>query len=99
MKKHTLLLVVVLVALVGLTALSLYKYNKQPKGITLTQAVSQRNTALRDVQIEKQLDTVHKQAAANQLAEAKAANATLTADQATLCAQIKAARLVQPLCK
>lgn len=99
MKKHTILVVAVLVILGGLTALSLIKYNHQPKGVTLTQAVSQRDTALRNVQVLKQLDQVHEQAAANQLADAKAANATLTTNQATLCAQIKAAKLVQPLCK
>lgn len=99
MRKQYIFLAVVLVLLAGVSGLAAYKYNEQPKGITVTEAVHQRDTALIDLQVAKQLDATHKQAATNQITDLTTANKTLTAQNTTLCTQIKAAKLVQPICK
>jgi hypothetical protein len=95
MKKQYIFLGVVLVLVAAATSLAVYKYNKQPKGITLTQAVHQRDDALVNLKIEKQLDAVHQEAITNLTNDKN----QLTAQKATICAQVKAARLVQPLCQ
>jgi Tfp pilus assembly protein PilE len=99
MKKQHILLVVLLVALAALAVLAIYKYQSTPKGYSLQDALNQRNTALRDLQVQKELNTNDQKAAANQLSDAKGQVTTLTTQKTTLCAQINAARLVQPLCK
>lgn len=95
MKKQYIFLGVVLLAVVIVSVLGIYKYNQQPKGITLTQAVHQRDTANADVAIQKELNANDKQAVANLTAD----KTVLLTQKTTLCAQIKAARLVQPLCQ
>lgn len=95
MKKQYIFLGVVLLLVATVVTLSIYKYNQQPKGITLTQAVHQRDVANTDLAIQKQLNANDKQAVANLTAD----KANLTNQKTTLCAQIKAARLVQPLCQ
>lgn len=95
MKKQYIFLGVVLLLVATVVTLSIYKYNQQPKGITLTQAVHQRDLANTDLAIQKQLNANDKQAVANLTAD----KATLTTQKTTLCAQIKAAKLVQPLCQ
>lgn len=95
MKKQYIFLGVVLVLVATVVTLSVYKYNQQPKGVTLTQAVHQRDQANTDLAIQKQLDANDKQAVTNLTAD----KAALTTEKTTLCAQIKAAKLVQPLCQ
>lgn len=95
MKKPYIFLAVIVVVVVAISALSIYKYNATPKGLTLKQAVSQRDTALVDLNIQKQLRANDEKAIANLTSDKQ----TLTTNQVTLCAQIKAAKLVQPLCK
>lgn len=95
MKKQSIFIAVVLIAVGAVVTLSIYKYNQQPKGITVSQAVHQRDAALVDLQIQKQLNVNDKQAVTNLSAD----KATLTAQKTTLCAQIKAAKLVQPICQ
>jgi hypothetical protein len=94
MKKQYAFLVVILLLVVGVVTLSIIKYNEQPKGITITQAVHQRDLALTDLQIQKQLNATDQAAVTNLTADKE----TLTAQKTTLCVQIKAAKLVQPLC-
>ena len=95
MKKQY-IIVGLLVALVGIiVTLSIYKYNSEAKGITTQQAISQRNTALTDLKIQKALNANDQQAITNLTAD----KTTLTTQKATLCAQIKAAKLIQPLCQ
>lgn len=95
MKKHY-FFIAVLVLLVGVVVtLSIQKYNAQPKGITTAEAISQRNTALTDLKIQKALNDNDQQAITNLTADKKA----LTDQKTTLCAQIKAAKLTQPLCQ
>lgn len=94
MKKQYIFLGVILLLVAGVVSLSIYKYNQEPKGITITQAVHQRDVALADVKAQKAL-TANDQTAISNLTADKAA---LTTQKATLCAQIKAAKLVQPLC-
>jgi hypothetical protein len=95
MKKQYIFLGVVLLLVVGVVTLSIYKYNQEPKGITTTQALHQRDAALTDLTVQKQLAANDKQAVSNLTAD----KTKLITTNATLCAQIKAARLVQPLCK
>ncbi len=78
-----------------MVTLSVYKYNRQPKGITTQQAIDQRNTALTDLKVQKALNENDQQAVKNLSAD----KATLTTQKVTLCAQIKAAKLTQPLCQ
>lgn len=95
MKKHY-LFIGALVLIVGvIVTLSIYKYNGEAKGITTQQAISQRNTALTDLKIQKALNDNDRAAVTNLTAD----KTTLTTQKATLCAQIKAAKLVQPLCQ
>lgn len=95
MKKQYIFIGVLLVLVAAIVTLSIYKYNSQSKGITTTQAISQRNAALTDLKIQKALNENDQQAITNLTAD----KTTLTTTNATLCAQIKAAKLVQPLCK
>lgn len=95
MKKQYIFLGVVLLLVAGVVTLSIYKYNQEPKGITVTQAVHQRDVALTDLTIQKQLNANDQKAISNLTVDKQ----TLTTTNATLCAQIKAAKLVQPLCK
>jgi hypothetical protein len=102
MKKQSIVVAVMLLAVGAIVTLSIYKYNRQPKDITVSQAVSQRDTALADLKIQKSLNQNDQTAITNLTADKKAlttANTTLTSTNATLCAQIRAAKLVQPLCK
>jgi hypothetical protein len=95
MKKHYILIGVLLVLVGTIVTLSIYKYDRQPKGITTQQAINQRNTALTDLKIQKALNANDQQAIQNLSAD----KATFTTQKTTLCAQIKAAKLVQPLCQ
>lgn len=102
MKKQSIFVVVLLLAVGAIVTLSIYKYNSQPKGVTITQAVDQRNTALTDLKIQKALNANDQTAITNLTNDKKAltaTNTTLTTTNTTLCAQIKAAKLTQPLCK
>lgn len=94
-KKQVIFLGVVVVLVAAVSALGIYKYNATPKGLTLTQAVHQRDAALTDLAIQKQLSANDQKAISNLTVDKQG----LTTTNATLCAQIKAARLVQPLCK
>ena len=94
MKKQYIFLGVVLLAVTAVVSLSIYKYNQQPKGITVTQALHQRDAASVDLAIQKQLNANDQKAITNLTAD----KTTLATQKTTLCAQIKAAKLVQPLC-
>jgi hypothetical protein len=95
MKKQYIFIGVLLVLVASVVVLSIYKYNGESKGITTQQAISQRNTALTDLKIQKALNDNDQQAITNLTAD----KTTLTTQKTTLCAQIKAAKLVQPLCQ
>lgn len=95
MKKQYIFIGVLLVLVGAIVTLSIYKYDQQPKGITVAQALQQRDTALTDLKIQKALATNDETAVTN----LTAANTALTTTNTTLCTQIKAAKLVQPLCK
>lgn len=86
MKKLVPILVLVAMVL-GLTGWAIYKYEHRyiaPKGETIAQALAAQATAQKTLAIH---DAVYNQ------------NLTsLTTQKATLCAQIKTAKLVQPLC-
>jgi hypothetical protein len=102
MKKQYIFVTILLVLVGAIVILSVYKYNQQPKNITIAQAISQRNTALTDLKIQKALNANDQQAIRNLTEDKKAltnTSNTLTAQKTTLCAQIKAAKLVQPLCQ
>lgn len=99
MKKQIIFVIGILVLLATVTVLSIYKWEAQPKDITVGQAVSQRDTALRDLKVQKQLEVVHVQAVNNQLIDTKGQVTALSSQKTTLCTQIKAAKLVQPLCQ
>lgn len=95
MKKTYIFIAVLLLVVTSAIVLSIYKYNNQPKTITLDQAISQRDSALTDLQIQKSLNDNDQQAIKNLTAEK---NVFIT-QKMTLCSQIKAAKLVQPLCQ
>lgn len=94
MKKQYIFVAIAVLLVGAVTVLSIYKYNQQPKGITAAQALRERDTALTDLKIQKALNENDRTAVTN-LTEDKT---TLTAQKTTLCTQIKAAKLVQPLC-
>lgn len=95
MKKQYIFLGVIILFVASVTTLAVYKYNQQPKGETLSQAVARRKTAEYDLYLQKQLNANDKQAVVH-LTEDKQ---TLSVELQTLCVQIKTAKLVQPLCK
>jgi hypothetical protein len=95
MKKPLIVLGILLIAIAGLSVIAVRQALATPKGLTLSQAVSQRDNALLDLKIQKQLNANDEQAVTN----LKADKAALTQTNVTLCTQIKAAKLVQPLCK
>lgn len=99
MKKQIIFIGVLVVILLALTAVAIDKYMHSPKGVTLDQAVNQRDTALVNLQLAKDLDDTHQAAATKTIGDLRTANTTLTTTNTTLCAQIKSAKLVQPLCK
>ena len=94
MKKQYIFIGLLLAAIITIVTLSVNKYNAQPKGITLEQAVSQRNTALTDLKIQKSLNDNDQTAIKNLTAERQ----NLLDTNTTLCNKLKAAKLVQPLC-
>jgi hypothetical protein len=88
MKKQHVILIVLILLVAGLGVLAVYKYERTPKGLTLQAAVSQRDTATRDLQIQKQLEPIHiKQAVA---ASETQATAQFKANTTQLCAFITA---------
>lgn len=95
MKKPYIFLAVVVVLVAAVSAAAIYKYNATPKGVSVAQLKSERDTALVNNATLKQLQANDEKAIANLTSDKQ----TLTANQVTLCAQIKAAKLVQPLCK
>lgn len=95
MKKQYIFLAIVILLVGAVATLSIYKYNNQPKELTVSQAVQQRDLANINLTIQKQLNVVDKQAVANLTADKEA----LAKQKIVLCAQIKAAKLVQPLCQ
>lgn len=95
MKKHYIFIGILLVLIGTVVTLSIYKYNGESKGVTTQQAIGQRNTALTDLKIQKALNDNDQLAITNLTADKQA----LTATNATLCTQIKTAKLTQPLCK
>lgn len=99
MKKQYLLLAFLLLLLAGLTFLSVDKYQSSPKDITLDKAVSQRDTALTNLRIQKDINKVNEDAATATIGKLRTDNTTLTTQKATLCAQIRAAKLPQPVCQ
>lgn len=94
-KKQIALLVLLVAACVGVAWAVVYKYDhraKVPQGITIQQALNERQDALKTLALH---DGVNK-------ANLDTANTKINQQQSTigtLCAQIKAAKLVQPLCQ
>jgi predicted histidine transporter YuiF (NhaC family) len=99
MKKQYILLVALIAVIAGLLVASVIKYENTPKGLSLQQAVSQRNTAERDVQIQKSLNTNDQARATSQINNLTGQVTALTTQKTTLCAQIVKAKLVQPICQ
>jgi hypothetical protein len=95
MKKEYVFLGFVVLLVASIATLSIYKYNQAPKGVTVTDALHQRDTALLDLQAQKAINNNDQEAIKNLTADKQ----TAAAQKVTLCAQIKAAKLVQPLCQ
>jgi uncharacterized protein HemX len=95
MKKHYIVLGVLVAVALGLAGYATYKYNQSPKPVSLQQVQHQRDAALADNAVLRQLSKNDDTAIAN----LKSDNGTLTTQKATLCAQIVKAKLVQPLCQ
>lgn len=95
MRKHIILLGVVLLVVAGLAALAINKYEHSPHKPTLIQAEAQKEQALIAVSAEKSINNNDN----TKIANLEASNSTLTSNNAKLCTQIKAARLVQPICQ
>lgn len=87
------LVLAVVGAVVGLVGASIYKYQHQEvaPGTTIQQALNERQDALKALAIH---DAVNK----SNLDAATAQVTTLTGQKATLCTQIRTAKLVNPLC-
>lgn len=94
MKRQYIFLTVIILLLGFITTLSIYKYNRIPKGITIDQAISQRDDALLNLKIQKALNENDAKAVENLSKDKK----ILTEQKTILCTQIKTAKLVQPLC-
>lgn len=99
MKKQYILLAGLVIFLIGLTFLSLDKYQSSPENMTLGKAIEQRDTALTSLEIQKRLNTVNEQAASATIKQLDESNEKLEGTNAVLCEQIKTARLSQPLCQ
>lgn len=99
MKEKTIVLGVLVVIALGLGSWGVYKFTHSPHSLSMSQAIAQRNTALYDLQVQKELNSVNNTAANNQIASLKITNATLTSQKATLCNQIKTAKFTQVLCQ
>lgn len=94
MKKQYIFLAVLLILIAGLSVLALTKYEHSPKGMTTSQAVKQRNDALVDLKIQKGINDVKEESIINLEVRVD----QLSSEKATLCTQIKTAKLPQPLC-
>lgn len=99
MKKQYFLLGFLLLALAGLLVLSFHKWETTPQDVSKEQAIAQRNTALTNLDIQKSINKVNEDAAKAIQEKLQAENTTLKSQKATLCAQIKTAKLAQPLCQ
>lgn len=99
MKKQYILLAALLILLAGLAFVSLEQWNTEPQPVSAEQAISERNTAIADVSLQRQINKVNEDAATTTINKLKADNTTLTSTNTTLCTQIKTAKLPQPLCK
>lgn len=95
MKKHLIIIVVLLLAAVGVGALALNKYQHRATKPSYNQVASERTQALIALQAQRNVNTNNQTALTN----LKGQVTTLTTQKATLCTQIKAARLVQPICQ
>lgn len=95
MKKHLIIVAVLVLAVAGVGYLAINKYNHRPTKPSYAQVSTERYQALVALQAQRSVNANNKTAIAN----LTTSNASLTDTNAKLCAQIKAARLVQPLCK
>lgn len=95
MRKHYILLWILVLIGLGLAAFAIYKYNDVPKGVTIQQIQAQRDTALLNLKSQKLLNANDQQAITNLSLDKN----VLATEKTTLCGQIRAARLVQPLCQ
>lgn len=95
MKKQYIFTAVLVIVAIAIGVLSIYKYNQAPKSLTVADALHQRDTALLDLKVQKALNDNDQEAITNLTAD----NKTAAGQKVVLCAQIKAAKLVQPLCQ
>lgn len=98
MKKQYIFVAGLVLCTIGLGGLAADKYVNKPQvsaGPTVQQMQAQRDTALLDLKTQKAINTTNQQAIDN----LKTNNTTLANQKATLCAQVKAAKLAQPLCQ
>lgn len=94
MKRSYIFILIIVLAVVGVIGASIYEYQHRAKvtpGTTSQQALNERQDALKALAIH---DAVNK----SNLDAANAQITTLTSQKATLCTQIKTAKLVNPLC-
>jgi hypothetical protein len=92
MKNHTIILAVLIVVVSAAGLVALNKFQDTPKTKPYEQVRTERDNALKALYIHDQINKVKLDTANNQVTD-------LTGKVTTLCSQIKAAKLVQPLCK
>lgn len=90
--KSTILVVIGLLVIAGLSGVAVYRWQHRPVTPNEVAAANQR-TVLAEAQLAS---TTSKDQTA--LAAQSGSITTLTSQKATLCTQIKAAKLPQPLC-
>lgn len=103
-KSHnaTLFISLLIILLALGSALAVYRYQHRahvPEGLTLQQAVNQRDDALKALQIHDAVNTTNENGYKATIANQTTANTKLANDRTVLCTQIKAAKLKQPLCQ
>lgn len=99
MKKNIILLAALVTVIGALFVLSVAKYQTAPITISTQEAITQRDDALKALQIRDQTNQANEQVLNDQITKLKEQVTTATNQKTTLCAQIKAAKLAQPLCQ
>lgn len=95
MRKHLIIIVVLVLAVASVGYLAINKYDHRPTKPSYAQVSAERYQALVALSAQRSVNANNKTVIGN----LTTSNGQLTDTNAKLCAQIKTARLVQPLCK
>lgn len=94
-KLHVTLIAVLLIALASLTVLAVGKYEHSVKGLSVAQAVAEKDSATGKLTVEQ---GINRQLQANNASETTQVN-TLTSQKSALCAELVKYKLTNPVCQ